>query len=320
MYERYGPPEVLELAQVDMPSVEEDGVLIRVRAASVNRSDWEALSGRPAFVRFSGAGFWRPKNPILGSDVAGIVERVGSRVTRFRPGDEVFGDALYFGAGTFAEYAVLPERAPLALKPPGLSFVDAATLPQAAVLALQGLRDKGQVEPGQRVLINGAGGGGGSFAVQIAASLGAEVTGVDSGAKLDAIRSLGAAHVVDFARQNYTRLGNRYDRILDFVGVRSIFTKKRALGSSGVYLVVGASVPRLLEAAVVGGLMSKMGTATLGVLIARPNRDDLAEVGRLAESGTITPLVEKQYPLDAVPDALRHLGEGRAIGKLVITM
>ncbi len=319
VYERYGPPDVLELRDVPAPEVKDDEVLVRVHAASVNRSDWERLTARPAYVRFAGAGLLRPKRPILGSDVAGRVEAVGRDVTQFRPGDAVLADTLYFGMGAFAEYVAVPERAPIAHKPPGLSFEAAATLPQAALLALQGLLRKGPAAPGQRVAIVGAGGGGGSFAVQIAKSRGAEVTGVDHGGKADLMRSLGADHVVDYTRADYTRRGERYDRILDFAGGRSLRANRRALASAGVYLLVGGSVPRLLQAAVVGGLISKVGDEQMGVLVARPNKDDLSDVAERAAAGTLNPAIDRTYDLGEVPEALRRLGAGRALGKLVVT-
>jgi NADPH:quinone reductase-like Zn-dependent oxidoreductase len=253
---RYGGPEVLEARDVPMPSPGANGVLIRVRTASVNRSDWEMLTGRPAIVRMSGAGFRRPTRQVLGSDVAGTVEAVGSAVTQFRPGDEVLGDTLWHGMGGFAEYVVAPEESPLVAKPPEVSFEDAAALPQAAVLAFQGLRTNGPVRPGDQVLVNGAGGGAGSFAIQLARSYGAEVTGVDSTEKLDTMRSLGASHVVDYTRDDFAAGDRRYDRILDFWASRSILTYRRALRPDGVYAMVGGTVPKLLQAVSLGWVFS----------------------------------------------------------------
>ena len=318
--ERYGAPDVLELRDVEQPRVRDDGVLIRVRAASVNHSDWEGLTARPVYVRLSGAGFRKPRRHILGSDVAGMVEAVGRDVTQFQPGDEVLADTLYHGLGGFAEYVSVRESAPLVLKPEGLTWEQAAALPQAAVLGLQGLREHGGVEPGQRVLVNGAGGGAGTFAIQIAKSLGAEVTGVDKAEKLDLMRSIGADHVVDYTTEDFARGGERYDRILDFSAHRSLFTYRRALGANGVYLMVGGSTPRILQAVVLGSLMSKWGNKKLGLLIARPNKEDLSHVAGLVEGGQLAPVIERSYTLVEAPEALSHVGEGRALGKVVIRL
>ncbi len=320
VYNRYGSPDVLELREVEMPVVKDDEVLIRIQAASINRSDWETLTARPLYVRLTGAGFLKPKRPILGSDVAGRIEAVGRSVTQFQPGDEVFGDILWHGLGAFAEYVSVPESAPLAVKPASMAAAQAATLPQAAVLGLQGVRAKGHLQPGDSVLINGAGGGAGTFAVQIAKSLGADVTGVDSTPKLDVMRSIGADHVIDYTREDFTKSGRRYDRIIDFAAHRSIFANKRALHPDGIYLIVGGSMPRLLQAAIIGPLISKTGTQQMGVLVAKPNKEDLSHVARLVEAETITPLIDRRYELSEVAEALRYLGEGHAKGKIVITL
>ncbi len=320
VYERYGPPDRLELRDVEMPAVRDDSVLIRVHATSVNRSDWETLTGRPAYVRIGGAGFLKPKVPILGTDVAGRVEAVGKDVTLFQAGDAVFGDIMWHGGRAFAEYVRVPESAPIVLKPESVSFDDAAALPQAGLLALQGLRSKGEVEPGQHVMINGAGGGSGTFAVQMAKSRGAEVTGVDGTPKLDGMRSIGADHVIDYTRENFTKSGHRYDRILDFAGHRSIFAYRRALRPDGIYSIVGGSAPRMLQALAVGSLISKTGSRRMGVLMARPNKEDLARLATLVETGELTPIVHRHFELSEVPEALRYLAEERAVGKLVITV
>ena len=317
VYERYGPPDVLELREVPTPEATADRVLIRIRATSLNRSDYEALTARPAYVRLGGSGFRRPRQPILGSDVAGVVEAVGPDVTEYRPGDEVFGDLLYHGAGGFAEYVAVRERALLARKPAAITFEQAAAIPQGGVLALHGLRG---AEPGDRVLIVGAGGGAGSFAVQIAKSLGAEVTGVDSGLKFDLMRSLGADHVVDHTRSNYSRGGERYDRILDFAGRQSIFSNRRALAKGGTYRMVGGTMPRLLQAATVGWAISKAGSKHMGMLLARPAAEDLVHLADLVAASELACAIERIYPLEDVPDAMRHLGDKRALGKLVVTM
>lgn len=313
VYERYGPPEVLELRDVDTPVPGDRDLLIRMVAASVNRSDWEGLIGKPLYARMGG--LRRPRRPILGSDVAGRVVEVGSAVESFRIGDEVFGDVMYDGASTFGEYVCVPETAPIVHKPANVSFAEASTLPQAAVIAFQGT--SGNVEPGDRVLVNGAGGGAGAFAVQMAKSAGAEVTGVDNGWKQEFMRSVGADHVLDYTRTDYTKTGIRYDLILDLVCERSMFAIRRAVAPGGRYAVVGGSVRALLSAATFGRLLST-GGRRIGVLMVRPNKEDLIRVGEMVADGTLSATIERTYPLDEVPDALRHLGEGRALGKLVI--
>ena len=318
IYERYGGPEVLQLAEVDKPALKENGLLIRVQAASVNRSDWEGLTGSPAYVRIGG--MFKPRSKILGSDIAGTIEEVGKDVTRFRAGDEVFGDILYAGGGGFGEYVSVPESTPMALKPVGLTFENAAALPQAGVLGIQGMRAKGGVQPGHKVMINGAGGGGGTFAIQVAKSLGAEVTGVDSAIKLDLMRSVGADKVVDYTKENFSRGTDKYDRILDFAGSRSVFAFRRALAEGGVYLVVGGPVRRLLQAFIVGGVISKLGSKSLGVLMARPNSKDLEYLADEVVAGRIKPVIDETFELAEVPEALKRLGEGRSLGKIVITV
>ena len=314
IYERYGPPDVLELRDVEEPVLGERDLLIAVRAVSLNRSDWEVLIGKPLYARVGG--LFRPGNPILGTDVAGRVEAVGSAVEAFRPGDEVFGDVMYHGGSTFAEYVRVPDTAPLVHKPAGLGFVEASTLPQAGVIALQGI--SGRVEPGDRVLVNGAGGGAGGFAVQMAKSAGAEVTGVDNGHKQEFVRSLGADHVIDYTNQDYTRTGP-YDVILDLVCERSMLAIRRALAPGGSYRVVGGTARALLSALVLGRLLST-GGRSMRVLMVRPNKDDLLRVAGMVSTGTLRTNVDRTYPLEEVPEALRHLGEGRALGKLVIEM
>jgi NADPH:quinone reductase-like Zn-dependent oxidoreductase len=313
VYERYGSPEVLELRDVDTPVPGDRDLLIRMVAASVNRSDWEGLIGKPLYARMGG--LRRPRRPILGSDVAGRVVEVGSAVESFRVGDEVFGDVMYHGASAFAEYVCVSETAPIVHKPANVSFADASTLPQAAVIAFQGT--SGSVEPGDRVLVNGAGGGAGAFAVQMAKTAGAEVTGVDNGWKQEFMRSLGADYVLDYAATDYTKTGIRYDLILDLVCERSMFAIRRAVAPGGRYAVVGGSVRALLSAVTVGRLLST-GGRRIGVLMVRPNKEDLIRVGEMVADGTLSATIERTYPLDEVPDALRHLGEGRALGKLVI--
>jgi NADPH:quinone reductase-like Zn-dependent oxidoreductase len=312
VYERYGAPDVLEIREVADPVLGERDLLVKVRAASVNRSDWEGLIGKPLYARIGG--LFHPRGTILGTDVAGRVEAVGSAVESFRPGDEVFGDLMYHGGSAFAEYVLIPEKAPIVHKPPELTFVEASTLPQAGLIALQGT--SGRIERENRVLINGAGGGAGAFAVQMAKAAGAEVTGVDNEFKQDFIRSLGADHAFDYTKTDYTKTG-RYQLILDLVCERSMFAIRRAVAPGGRYSVVGGLVRSLLSAATLGKLLST-GGRSMGVLMMRPNKADLTRVADMVSAGVLHTTVERTYPLEGVPEALRHLGENRALGKLVI--
>jgi len=317
--DRYGSPDVLELEEIDKPAVKGDQVLVRVRAAGVNTADVDYLRGQPYIARL-GTGLSKPKNTVLGLDVAGRVEVVGENVTQFQPGDEVFGDLTEFGFGAFAEYACASEDA-FARKPPGLTFEEAAAVPQAAVMALQGLGGKGRIKPGDKVLINGAGGGVGPFAVQMAKSFGADVTGVDSAGKLDMVSSVGADHVVDYRREDYTTGGPRYDWILDVVGNRSIFACRRALKPKGRYVVIPGSVARLVEAIFVGPLISMTGSRKMGMLMWKPfKKDDVALLKQLIDAGEVAPVIDRTYPLSEVAEALRYQEQGHARGKLVITM
>jgi NADPH:quinone reductase-like Zn-dependent oxidoreductase len=313
VYERYGPPEVLEMREVEIPVLGDRDLLIRVEAASVNRSDWEGLIGKPLHARMGG--LRRPRRLILGSDVAGRVVEVGSAVESFRPGDEVFGDVMYHGGSAFAEYVSVPETAPIVHKPATVTFAEASTLPQAALIALQGT--SGRIEPGDRVLVNGAGGGAGAFTVQMAKTAGAEVTGVDNAPKQEFIRSLGADHVLDYTRTDYTKTDTRYDLILDLVCERSMFAIRRAVAPGGRYAVVGGSVRALLSAATVGRLLST-GGRRIGVLMVRPNKQDLLRIADMVAAEALRTTIERTYPLEGVPEALRHLGAGRVLGKLVI--
>lgn len=312
-YTAYGSPDVLELAEVEKPTPKDNEVLVRVRATSVNASDWEILTGKPFYARLYG--LFKPRFNILGSDIAGVVESVGSDVQQIKPGDEVFGDIMQ-RLGGFAEYVCAPASA-LAPKPADITFAEAATLPQAATVALQGVRDKGRVAPGHKVLINGAGGAVGTFAIQIAKMLGAEVTGVDSAAKSEMLRSIGADHVIDYAAEDFTQNSQRYDLILDVVGNRSIFSLKRSLSDRGVYSVVGG---RVLEALFVGTAVALTGSKSMGVLAWKPNTTDLEYVAELCQAGTITPVIDKRYELHETPDALRRLGERKTEGIGVVTL
>jgi NADPH:quinone reductase-like Zn-dependent oxidoreductase len=316
IHTKYGMPDVLELKEVEKPSPKVNEVLVRVQAASVNLSDWESLVGKPLYARIGG--LFKPGNQILGSDVAGIVEAIGENVTLLKPGDEVFG-LLPTYAGGFAEYACAPEKS-MALKPSSLTFEEASVFPQAAVIALQGIRDKGQIRPGQKVLINGAGGGAGTFAVQLARLYGAEVTGVDNSRKLDMLHELGADHVIDYTQEDFTKSGQRYDFILDLVGYRSIFAYKRALNSNGNYYMVGGSVRTMLQVLVLGSRIGKAEGKAIRLLMVRPNTEDLLYMTGLYKSRKIIPVIDRSFPLREVPEALRYLGEGRVKGKIVITI
>jgi NADPH:quinone reductase-like Zn-dependent oxidoreductase len=315
----YGSPDVLELRDVPKPLIEDNEVLVRVRAAGVNMADVDYLRGRPPVARL-GTGLRRPKNSGLGLDVAGQVEAVGRNVTRFAPDDEVFGDLTEHGYGAFAEYACAPEAA-FALKPTGMTFEEAATVPQAGVMALQGLYSKRRIRPGDKVLINGAAGNVGPFAVQIAKSFGAEVTGVDSTAKLGMLRSIGADHTIDYTKEDYTMNGQRYDRILDVAAYRSILDSRRALSPEGVYVMIPASIAEMFEGMVLGPLISITGRQKMGTMMWKPFKtEDVAFLTDLIETGKITPVIDRTYPLSEVPEALRYQEEGRARGKIVITV
>ena len=312
---RYGPPEVLRLRDVGKPSPKDDEVLIKVQAVSLNRSDWEALTGTTLFSRLGG--LLRPRHKILGSDIAGRVEMAGKNVTQYHPGDEVFGDNALGGMGGFAEYACVRESA-LALKPASMTFEEAATIPQAAVIALQGIRDKGQVQPGQKVLINGAGGCTGTFAVQLAKLYGAEVTGVDNAGKMDYVRSIGANHVIDYTQEDFTKNGQRYDLILDVVAHRSVFAFRRALRPTGRYFAVGGSAGSLLQILLLGPWIGRTTSKKIRILSVHPNLKDVAYMTELCQAREVVPVIDRRYPLSEVPEALRYLGEGRAKGKVVI--
>jgi NADPH:quinone reductase-like Zn-dependent oxidoreductase len=310
VYENYGGPDVLELREVERPTPEDDEVLVKVRAASLNASDWELLRGAPLYARLWG--LLKPKYKILGSDIAGRVEAVGRNVTQFHPGDEAFGDV--FGSwGGFAEYVCAREDA-LLLKPTNMTFEEVAALPQAGVVALQGLRDKGQIQSGQNVLINGAGGGAGSFAVQIAKLYGAAVTGIDNTSKLDMMRSIGADHVIDYTQEDFAKTGQRYDLILDFVAYRSIFDYQRALRPNGIYVMVGGSMFRIFQTLFLGPLIGTFGTKKLGILAHKQNKKDIAHMIELCGVGQVVPVIDRRYPLSEVPAAICYLGEGHARG------
>jgi NADPH:quinone reductase-like Zn-dependent oxidoreductase len=314
--ETYGPPDVLDLEEVPLPTLRDGDVLVRVHAASANAGDWHLLRGTPLPFRLV-AGLRRPKFKIIGTDVAGHVEAVGRNVTQFRPGDEVFGELSRCGFGAYAEFAAAPEKA-LAVKPANLSFEEAATIPTAGCTALQSLR-KGRIQRGQRVLINGASGGVGTFAVQIAKSFGAEVTAVCSTRNVDMMRSIGADHVLDYSRDDFAALGQRYDLILAANGNRSIWDYKRALSADGSYVMSGGSNRQLAEALLFGPLLS-MGRQTFGNLLVKPNQADLMVLKELCETGNVRPVIDRRFPLSEVPAAVRYVEDGHARGKVAITL
>jgi NADPH:quinone reductase-like Zn-dependent oxidoreductase len=320
--DRYGSPDVVELRDVDRPLPANDQVLVRVRAASVNRADLDGLKPRPALARLF-MGLSAPRNHRVGIDVAGVVESIGAGVTRFRPGQEVFGDLFAYGQGAFAEYVCARERA-FETMPAGMTFVSAATLPHSAILALQGLRlsNGRSIKPGDRVLIVGASGNVGPFAVQIAKSLGAEVTGVCSTGKVDLVRSLGADHVIDYTMVDYTSTGERYDWILDTDSHHSIFRIRKALRPRGVYVTLGGEVGRLFQGLLLGPLISMRSDRWTGLMLWwKPfNAADVATLKDLIAAGKLAPAIDRQYPLSGVVEALRYVDEGHAKGKVVITI
>jgi NADPH:quinone reductase-like Zn-dependent oxidoreductase len=315
---RYGPPERLQLQEVDKPAPKDNEVLVKVHASSLNAADFEIQRGS-LISRMQGP--LRPKHKIPGSDVAGQIEAVGRNISEFQPGDDVVGDLFYAGFGAFAEYVCAPEHV-LTLKPTSMTFEEAATYPQAAVIALQGLRGKRKIQPGHKVLINGAGGGMGTFAVQIAKTYGAKVTGVDSAKKLDMIRSIGADHVIDYTQQDYTKSGQLYDFILDTVANRSLYDYERALSAKGIFVMVGGSRKAILQAALLGPRLSKADGKHLGInLWSKPyNKEDMDFLIELFEASKVVPVIDRRYPLSEVPKALRHLEEGQALGKLIISV
>lgn len=316
---KYGLPDGLELKEVAKPIPKDNEVLVEVHAASVNTDTLVFVTGKPFLVRLMATGLLKPKYAIPGNDIAGRVKAVGGNVKQFQPGDEVFGDLFGCGFGAFAEYVSVPENA-LTLKPTNLSFDQAAAVPEAANVAVQGLRDKGQIQKGQKVLIYGASGGIGTFAVQIAKYFGAEVTGVCSTRNLELVRSIGADHVIDYTKEDFTQNEQRYDLILA-IASRSINDHRRALSPQGIYVSVGApSMTRIFQDMVIGPLNSKTGGQKMvGGWTAIPNKD-LALIKELIEAGKVKPVIDRRYPLSEAAEALRYYGEGHTRGKVVITV
>jgi len=313
----YGTPDVLRLTEVEKPAPGDDEVLVKVHAASLNAGDWHILRGKPFLARFLMGGYRKPKYAIPGSDIAGRVEAVGKNATQFQPGDAVFGAT---GHGGFAEYVSVRESR-LLLKPDNRSFAAAAALPAAAITALQALRDKGQIRPGQKVLVNGASGGVGTFAVQLAKSFGAEVTAVCSTRHLDRARDIGADHVVDYTQEDFTRNGQQYDLIIDIGANRSVADYKRALSPQGTCVITGFStVLHLLQTWLLGSLASRTGSKKFVFFMAKLKREDLVLLKELFEAGKVVPVIDRCYPLSETADALRYLGQRHAGGKVIISM
>lgn len=313
VFNQYGGPEHLKLAEVAMPKPKDDQVLVKVYAASVNSADYRLLSG--PFPRLMGFGLFRPNNKIMGADIAGRVEAVSKKVTKFKVGDEVFGD-ISTAFGGFAEFACARESI-LVKKPASLTFEQAAAVPMASVTALQGLR-KGGVQPGDAVAIVGASGGVGTFMVQIAKSFGAEVTAISSTKKMEGLRTLGADHVIDYTHEDFTRSGQRYDLILAVNGYRPLADYRRALKPQGTYVMVGGEGRQIFESLMMGSLVSRRGGQTVTNLFASPNAADLAFVKDLIEAGKVTPVIDQIYPLENTAEAVRHVGAGHAAGKIII--
>ncbi|MBX3252703.1 MAG: NAD(P)-dependent alcohol dehydrogenase [Chitinophagaceae bacterium] len=314
IYTKYGGPEVLRYADVPKPVAGKEEVLVKVHAASVNSWDWDMLRGKPWLYRLL-FGLFKPRHTIAGCDIAGRVEATGSNVTRFKPGDEVMGDISETWGG-YAEYVCVKEKQ-LSKKPASLSFDVAACIPQAGVLALQAVYDKKILRKGDRVLINGAGGGVGTFALQLAKLLGAEVTCVDSADKLDMLLLLGADEVIDYNREDFTKRGKKYDLVIDVVASRSVFSYRRCLKLHGMFVMIGGSVSSLLQAAILGPLLSKKGGKTLSILVHTPNKN-VPLINSLVESGQLKPVIDKVFDLQQLPGAMKYFGSGKTKGKIVI--
>ena len=329
---KYGSPDVLELRDIDKPVVEDDEVLVRVHAASVHPDVWHVLRGLPYVLRIMGAGLLKPKRVVPGTDVAGLVESVGKNVTQFQAGDEVFGESIrgyqWRNGGAFAEYVAVPAEV-LALKPANLTYEQAAAVPTSGLIALQGIRHQGNVQPGQRVLINGAGGGVGLFALQLAKSSGAVVTGVDSTSKLDMLRSIGADHVIDYTQEDFTQGSERYDLILDIPGNHSFSKCRRALTPEGTYVLIGhdqfgetghrllGSLPRFLKLVVMSPFARQLPKANFSMPV---KKDSMVVLKELIEAGKLKPVIDRTFPLSEVPNAIRYMQEGHSRGKVVITI
>jgi NADPH:quinone reductase-like Zn-dependent oxidoreductase len=316
VYEKYGPPEVLQLKEVEKPVPKDNDVLVKVFAASINDWDWGLLSGTPLVNRFIN-GLLKPKRKILGSDIAGVIERVGKNVKQFKPGDEVYGDLSNYWRG-FAEFACAPENA-LALKPAGMTFEQAAAIPQAGMLAVQGLIDKGEIKQGQKLLINGAGGGVGTFGVQIAKLYNADVTGVDNSGKLEMMLSLGFDHVIDYKKEDFTKLNKSYDLILDTKTNRSVFKYIHALNPNGIYITVGGLIFRLIHVLILSPLIRVLFKKHFRMVFLKMNKD-LAYINELFKNESIKPVIDGHYRLEEIQKAFEHFSKAKQKGKIVITV
>lgn len=319
IFSKYGPPEGLTYEDVARPVPQDDQVLVKIHAASMNAAEWHLVRGEPFPARFFVGGPFKPRKMILGSDMAGRVEMVGKNVTKFKPGDDVYGMLSGCGWGAFAEYVAVPENA-LAIKPSRIGFAAAAAMPMAALTALQGLRDKGHIQAGQKVLINGASGGVGTFAVQIAKAMGAEVTGVCSTRKMDMVRSIGADHVIDYTQENFTKSGREYDLILAANGFHPISDYKRALRPNGRYVMTGGEMAQMMQAMMLGPWISMTGSRKMVNSGAAANPKDLDFLSGLVDAGKITPVIDRSYPLHQAAEALAYVEQGHAIGKVVIAV
>jgi len=317
IYEKYGPPEVLQLKEVEKPVPKDGEVLIKVHATSVTFGDLAVVKGEPFMVRFT-LGLREPKYKTPGKDVAGEVEAIGAKIKEFKVGDAVFGDLSECGWGAFAEYVSVPENA-IVHKPANSSFEEAAAVPESAVVALQGLRSLGQIQSGQKVLIYGASGGIGTFALQIAKSFGTHVTGVCSTRNLDLVRSIGADLVIDYTKEDFTQSGQQYDLILATAGYRSLFDYKRALAPGGRYVATGGEMAQIFQPMLLGPWLSTDGRKMTNLAM-KPNKNDLTYIKGLIEAGKVKPVIDKRFPLNEVPEALRYYGQGRSRGKVVVTM
>ncbi|MBN2499721.1 MAG: NAD(P)-dependent alcohol dehydrogenase [Anaerolineales bacterium] len=315
VYEKYGSPDVIQLKDLETPTPKDDEVLIKIHAASVNAYDWHFLTADIFLIRFMGGGLLKPKNTRLGADMAGRIEAVGKNVKEFQPGDEVFGMVN----GSFAEYVCAPENV-LALKPVHTSFNETAAIPMAAITALQGLRDEGQIRAGQKVLINGASGGVGTFAVQIAKSFDTEVTAVCSTRNLEQAHSIGAEHVIDYTKEDFTKNGQQYDLVFAANGYHSLSAYKRALTPKGIYVMAGGSMAQIFQSMLLGSMMTENGGRKMTGVSAKRNQNDLIFIKELFEAGKVKSVIDRQYPLSETAEALRYLGAGHARGKVVISV
>jgi len=319
VYYKYGSPDVLKLVDIQKPTPIDDEVLIKVQAASINAPDWRSLRANPFFIRFTD-GFLKPKNIMLGVDLAGLVEAVGVNVKQFQPGDEIWADLFECGLGAFADYKCIPEDGALTLKPANFTFEEAAAVPSAAITALQGLRDHGQIQPGQSVLIIGASGGIGTFAVQIAKSFGTEVTGVCSRKNLDLVRSIGADRVIDYTQEDFTKSGQCYDLIFDIAAKGSVSDYRHVLCPKGIYVLCGFSLSAMLGVLFLGPRISRNEDKKFVYYGALSNQKDLNYMKELLETGKVVPVIDRRYPLSEVAEAIRYYEKGHARGKVIITM